>query len=291
VLALDAAAPRDAPAFRTAPRGIVTLRNVLPDWAVRLVVGSALLPALLAALDAFFRARRRRVAVVPALRWLAVAALPLPVAWVWMWLLGLAGLLAAADGPVPPRLYPLETAGDVAMLSACLAGAIAWLGARMLVGRARAAAPEGLAVATGVAICGLAAIVWIPNPYAAALLAPAAHLWLFAAGGWRARPAAAAVLAGLALPLVAIVYLGLALDLGPLDLAWGSALAATCGAGLATTLVLAVYAAALAGLLRVVLARRRSAHATENGGAIKTRGPLSYAGPGSLGGTESALRR
>jgi hypothetical protein len=290
VSAIDAAAPRDAPAFRGAPRGIVTLRNVLPDWAVRLVVGTALLPALLVALDAFFRARRRRVAVVPALRWLAVAALPAPVAWVWLWLLGLAGLLAVADGPVLPRLYPLGTAGGVAMASACLAAAVAWFAARLLAGRARGA-PDGLAVATGLAICGLAAIVWVPNPYAAALLAPAAHLWLFAAGGWRGRPAAVAALAGLALPLVAIVYLGLALGLGPLDLAWGSALAAAGGAGLATTLVLAVYAAALAGLLRVLLARRRTARATEDGGAIKTRGPLSYAGPGSLGGTESALRR
>jgi hypothetical protein len=291
VSAIDAAAPRDAPAFRAAPRGIVTLRNVLPDWAVRLVIGSALLPALLVALDAFFRARRRRVAVVPALRWLAVAAVPLPVAWVWLWLLGLTGLLAAADGPVLPRLYPLETTGGVAMLSACLAGALAWFGTRMFARQARAAAPDGLAVATGLAICGLAAIVWVPNPYAAALLAPAAHLWLFAAGGWRGKPAALAVLAGLALPLVAIVYLGLALGLGPVGLAWGSALAAAGGAGLPTTLVLAVYAATLAGLLRVVLARRRTARATEDGGGIKTRGPLSYAGPGSLGGTESALRR
>ena len=39
------------------------MRNVLPDWAVRLLVGTLLLPALLAALDALFRARRRRLPV------------------------------------------------------------------------------------------------------------------------------------------------------------------------------------------------------------------------------------
>ena len=37
------------------------MRNVLPDWSVRLVVLCLLLPALVAALDAFFRARRHRL--------------------------------------------------------------------------------------------------------------------------------------------------------------------------------------------------------------------------------------
>jgi len=42
--------------------------------------------------------------------------------------------------------------------------------------------------------------------------------------------------------------------------------------------------------VRVMVARRAEPGA---GGAaeIRTRGPLTYAGPGSLGGTESALRR
>ena len=55
-------ARRRSPAART---GIVTMRNVLPDWAVRLLVGTLLLPALLTALDGFFRVRRRRLAVAP----------------------------------------------------------------------------------------------------------------------------------------------------------------------------------------------------------------------------------
>ena len=42
------------------PEGVVTLRNVLPTWSVRLLVLCLLAPALLAALDAFFRVRRRR---------------------------------------------------------------------------------------------------------------------------------------------------------------------------------------------------------------------------------------
>jgi hypothetical protein len=83
----------------------------------------------------------------------------------------------------------------------------------------------------------------------------------------------------------------LALRLGPHELAWGAALAAGSGAGAGTTLLFAALLAAAAGVLRVALARRRSGEHESRAGEIRTRGPLSYAGPGSLGGTESALRR
>ena len=67
VTAIDEAGPVDpdraarSPAFSAGPEGIVTMRNVLPDWAVRMLVGTLLLPALLAALDGWFRARRRHL--------------------------------------------------------------------------------------------------------------------------------------------------------------------------------------------------------------------------------------
>jgi hypothetical protein len=283
--ALDA-----APAPRHAKTGIVTLRNVLPDWAVRLVVGTLLLPALLAGLDAFFRARRRRLAVAPALRWLSVAALPVLLIWVWVRLLGVAGVIAASDSPVLPRAFPL-TGGDLAALgSALLVAALGGYGARVLAGRP-APAPDALAVTTGLVTCALAAVLWVPNPYAAALLLPAAHLWLLATGGWRARASAAAIVLGLALPVGAVASLSSALGLGPRDLAWASALATAGGHGVWTAVVLAIFVAALAGLVRVVLIRARIERAERRDGSVTTRGPLSYAGPGSLGGTQSALRR
>ena len=97
--------------FADEPDGIVTLRNVLPDWAVRLLVGTLLLPALLAALDAFFRVRRRRLPVAPWLVWLAAAALPLVLAWMWMRALGITGALDAARRARCSRSLPLERAG------------------------------------------------------------------------------------------------------------------------------------------------------------------------------------
>jgi hypothetical protein len=307
---LDAAGPRDAPAYAGAPKGIVTLRNVLPDWAARLVVGSLLLPALLAALDAFFRARRRRVPIAPWVAWLAVAAVPPPVAWLWLRALGATSVIDAPGGPVLPHLFPLEASGIVAIASALLAGGLACWGARFVAGTVRGhrAAPadtngaprrpravpglDGLAVATGVWICGLAAVAWLFNPYAAGVLVLATHLWLFAAGGWRGWLALVAVAAGLAPILLVAVYYGLALGLGPLGLAWGGALAAMTGAGLWSALLLAGVLAALVGVVRALFARRRLAREQGSGAdAIRTRGPVGYAGPGSLGGTESALRR
>jgi hypothetical protein len=145
-------------------------------------------------------------------------------------------------------------------------------------------------MAVGVLLCGLSLVAWALNPFAAALLLPAAHLWLFAAGGWRGRPALVALVAGLLAPAFVAVYYAIALGLGPGELAWGAVLGATAGSGLGTTLLLAGLVGGLAGLARVMVARRGEPR--ERGAAqIRTRGPLTYAGPGSLGGTESALRR
>ena len=105
VIAIDAAGPAQddraaaAPAFADGPQGIVTMRNVLPDWAVRLLVGTLLLPAFLTALDGFFRVRRRHLAG-RAVAGLAAArpALPVLLAWLWARALGLTGALEPPDG-------------------------------------------------------------------------------------------------------------------------------------------------------------------------------------------------
>jgi hypothetical protein len=62
--------------------------------------------------------------------------------------------------------------------------------------------------------------------------------------------------------------------------------------GHVSVLTLAVAAALLAALVAQIriLADRRGIEAAAPPEKISTRGPVSYAGPGSLGGTESALR-
>ena len=81
----------------------MTLRNVLPDWSVRLIVLCLLLPALLAALDAFFRARRRKLRTGAWFAWALAAGAAVPLAWAWLRVLGITGALPAPRGPGAAR--------------------------------------------------------------------------------------------------------------------------------------------------------------------------------------------
>jgi hypothetical protein len=295
VMAIDGAAG-DA-AFAGSPDGIVTMRNVLPDWAVRLLVGTLLLPAFLTALDGFFRVRRRRLAVGPWLVWLAATGLPVLLAWAWVRALGLTSALDVPEAPVLP-LPEVERSGAVALASVALVLALGWFGVRPLIfarvrGRGSPAA-GALAGAMGAVLCVLAAVVWAANPYAAALLLPAAHLWLFAAApqtrlrGWLG--VAAVVVGLLPFALLALAY-AQALSLNPLELAWIVVLGAASGhLSFAAAVVAAAVLACVAALVTIMRTRRRAA-AEIDPEPLRTRGPVTYAGPGSLGGTESALRR
>ena len=300
VLALDGAG-RGAgrAAFADETDGIVTVRNLLPTWSVRLIVLCLLLPALLAALDAYFRARRRHLNAGVWIAWALAAGLAVPVAWAWLRILGISGALPAPRGPVLPADLPLTAAQAAALASTAIAIVLGVLIARLLAlgGRRTRGNPAAGAAgaAVGVIVCAVALLVWVVNPYAAALLVPAAHLWLFlgapqtrlrGAWGWLA------LAAGLVLPLAVLVAEMDALRIGPFSLArlW---LVATAGGHVSVWSALAVGALAgcVAALVRVLLARRRIAAVAPPEDRPKTRGPATYAGPGSLGGTESALRR
>jgi hypothetical protein len=137
-------------------------------------------------------------------------------------------------------------------------------------------------------------VVWAANPYAAALLLPAAHLWLFSAApatrlrGWAG---AAAVAVGLLPIAFAALYYATALRLDPLDELWMATLSVASGQlSFAVAVVTAALIACLAALISVMRTRHRVA-ANAEPDPLRTRGPVTYAGPGSLGGTESALRR
>ena len=304
VTALDEAGRRAAggetrPAFASEPDGVVTLRNVLPTWSVRLIVLCLLLPALLAALDAYFRARRHKLRTGPWLGWALAAGLPVPLAWVWLRVLGITGALPAPRGPVLPDDLPLTSGQAAALASVALALAGGVVAARLLTRPYRSARGNPAAGAAGAAVgalvCGVTLLVWIPNPYAAALLLPAAHLWLLlGAPQTRMRGALGwvALGAGLLLPAFVLVAEMQALRVGPFGLTrlW---LIATAGGHVSalSALVVGALAGCVAALVRVLLARRRIEAIAPKHERPRTRGPATYAGPGSLGGTESALRR
>lgn len=306
-LARSRSADGDPAAFDGETRGIVTVRRVLPDWAVRLLIGAALLPALLAAFDGWFRVRRRRMPVERRLAWVAASALPFLFVYAWLRVLGATGALDAPAGPVLPSDVPVTAWQVVALASAGLVLGLAWVVTRrVLLERLGGsdAADEAGAAAAGVGLVVVATLVWVLNPYAAALLVPAAHLWLLVGSGWAGRrsqrfpsswPAGVALSLGLALPGLAALYYAVAFGLGLLQAGWLAVLVTAGGhVTIATALVVSVLLGCLTGVLRVLSARGRVVRPSAPMAPPaegRVRGPGNYAGPGSLGGTESALRR
>ncbi len=293
ITAIDA-----APGGVGRPEATILVRTkVLPEWAVRLLVAGLMLPVILAVVDGAARAARRREHVVAWAGWTLAGAAPFVVALAFAWILELTGLLPAGlAAPAPPGAVPVDGAAIAAMAAIVLVAVAAWAGLRPLLLRLT---PVGGTPAAGGPAAGLmlvltatAAAVWVLNPFAAALLVLPLHIWLFvAAPEVRTGRLAAAVLVLVSLlPFAAVLAAGLAdQGFGPLDGAWEGLLLLVGGfigpAGSVVWCLLLGIVASLAELVRTQAAAARDAPPPV------TRGPASYAGPGSLGGTESALRR
>ncbi len=278
---------------------VVTQRKLLPEWAVRLLVGSLLLAPLFVAVDAFARLRRRREPVGRRLAVTLARALPFLVASGFALALGRTGLLNAAPrAPVPGGAIPLDGTGRVALLSVALAFALGWLLLRSLGARlATAGVQTDGAACAGALLLVLVAVgvaTWLVNPFAAALTVPALHLWLLVlAPRVRLRRGIAllVVAAGL-LPFAALALAdGRSLGLGPLGELWMALLLVAGGhVGIATLVLWSLFAAAATGVTAIALRRTPPSPPALVPPEIAVRAPLGYAGPGSLGGTRNALR-
>jgi hypothetical protein len=287
----------NGPDVEAGPRAeLVIQRRVLPGWAVRLLVGVLLLAPAFVVVDGFARARRRREPVLQWLGWVLAGALPFAATALFVAGLGITGVLPAAPpGPTSPDSLPVDATARAALASTICVFALAWLLLRPAVLRwlGVPSRPNGAGAAAAVmlTLVVLAILVWIVNPYTAALLVPALHLWLLAAAPEMRMPRAlglAIALVGLLpLLLVGLAY-ALALDLNPLDLAWSVLLSVAGGhTGPPTAVLWSVVFACSVAVVAMLGRPRTGGPARE----VTVRGPLTYAGPGSLGGTESALRR
>ncbi len=279
---------------------IYVASKVLPAWAVRLLTGALILPVLLAAVDGLARVRRRRHPVSMWLLWVLSAALPFAGALAFAYFLRFTGLMATPPpGPSPAGAVPLNATALVVMGAVLLVFVAGWLTLRPIVLRLWGVRGDpgspGAAAALTLVLVGTVGAVWLSNPYAAALLLPALHAWmLITAPEIRIRRGAAlGVVALTLLPLVLVgLYYMIALGYGPLDAAWSLLLFAVGGgAGLAALVVWCLLLACLASVLSVVRSQGLFDDAGTPDDRPAIRGPMSYAGPGSLGGTESALRR
>jgi hypothetical protein len=121
-------------------------------------------------------------------------------------------------------------------------------------------------------------------------------LWLFLLSPQlRARRGAAPALVaiGLAPIILLVAFYAEELGLGPGQVAWTAILLLAGGhiGVLAAALWSVTFGCAVAAAVFAHKAPAALPVSLPDGAQITIRGPLTYAGPGSLGGTESALRR
>lgn len=294
VNALDGA-PEDA----GRPSAYVTVASqVMPGWVLAVLGLTLILPALVASVDAFARVRRRRSPVTPWLAWLAAAVAPFVLGVGLAHLLDLVGAVDPPAAPVAPGLVPLDAGGLGVMAAVVIVVVGAWVGLRRAAvaadpDLAEPAAP-GAAVVLCLAMTAGTLLLWLVNPFSALIMIPALHLWMLAtlvdpAPGRRTRMALVA--GGLLLPVLLVIYQLVVLGLNPLAGAWYLLLLVTGGhIGLVSSLLGCLFAGVLTGV--VAVARSTPPEAPRPPREVpKVRGPATYAGPGSLGGTDSALRR
>ncbi|MDQ3631900.1 MAG: M28 family peptidase [Actinomycetota bacterium] len=280
---------------------LVTQRKVLPYWAVMLLVGAALLPVWLAVLDALARVRRRKLSVGAGLRWVLASSLPFVAVALFAVMLGVTGLIGERPAaPAPAGAVPADSTAAGVVAALVLVFALGWIGLRPVAsGSPAARAPLGDGhAAAALGVLALASfVVWLANPFAAALLVLPAHAWLLAVAPEVRLPRIAAGAVGLlALLPVALVCSSLARQLGygPREAGWSLVLMVSGGhVGPLVWLMWSVVAGAAVCVGMLVLHRPPAqggrVPAAARGAAV--RGPRTYAGPGSLGGTDSALRR
>jgi hypothetical protein len=291
----------NGPDIPAGPReAILFSGRVVPSWTVSVIAGLLLLPALIASVDGLARVRRRKQAVAVWLRWLAAAALPFLAAYVVARMLGLVGVVAPLRGPVDPEALPPDAAVVVVLALVVVAGLVArGIVARLLGARSLPREEElpGAAAAVALTMTLLAIAIWVVNPFTALLLAPAVHLWLLAVVPEVRLPRPVLVLAvpaGLVPFLLVLRHFAGTLDWSLGETLWqGAVLMAGGTVGPLGAIVWSAILGCGVGAVLVALCKRRPAAAGEDGrGPVSTiRGPLSYAGPGSLGGTDSAIRR
>jgi hypothetical protein len=277
-------------------RDLAIARKVLPAWAVRLLAIALLLPAVVVVIDGVARLRRRREPVLRGVLWVLVLAAPFALAALFARSLGLLGWVAATAPPALPSQAELDGRGWAAIGCVLVVLALGFLLLRPWLARragvagppdapGRTLAPALVAAAGGTAAC-------ILNPYAALALALPANLWLLlAARELRLRrvPAVLLVLVSLAPAALVIASDAAQLAIPAGEVPWfGTLMLAGGQPGPLALLGWCAMAGAAVGALLVAL---RPAGQERGDAPITVRGPSSYAGPGSLGGTDSALRR
>jgi hypothetical protein len=299
ITAIDAGQPLPSPSSYLLFSG-----KTIPAWAIRLLVLMLIIPVLVATVDGLARARRRGHSIFRWSAWVLSSAIPFALVVAVVVIARATGLIVAPSAPVGGGAVPLH-AGQIAALvgMACLVVAglvwlrrlVIWLvgpGPRELDVESGAYGP-GAAAAVLLVMCLVALVMWLANPFAALLLIPALHLWMWIVVPDVRLPApvtALLFLAGIAAPVVLAVAYATTLGLGPFEAAWSWVLLlAGGGVGVVTALEWSLVFGCTFSVIAIAVQTAREPRPED--APVTIRGPVTYAGPGSLGGTESAIRR
>jgi hypothetical protein len=278
---------------------VLVVSQVLPGGILALFAGALLLPALVASVDALARARRRHLPVLPWLRWVGAWTAPFLAGFALAELLALTGATPTPPrAPVPPGELPVDGPALAALGGVAVAMVLAFVLARVLSERPdpslKLPVEPGAAVALALTLSVSALLLWLLNPYAGLLAAPAAHLWMIAVltRPLPPRRARAVMIAlGVVPALLVAVYYLVALSMDPLEGAWYLLMLVTGhSVSFATTLVACVMLGVFCGTVEIAVRvpDEPKEEAPELGPSVY--GPGWHAGQGALGGTESALR-
>ena len=272
-------------------RDLAVAKKILPGWAIRLLVAALLLPATLLVGDGLARLRRRGESLIQEIAWVAALGVPVAGAALLGRVLGLVGAIPELRTPAPPGAVPLDGAALTALGCCAALAALLVVLLRPWLGRRPAGSGAKPALALLLVTSALAWVAWLSNPYAALLLVLPLNVWLLLCAERVAVRRSLAVMLVLASVAPVAMVLGLyASDLSMrfAEVPWFWMLAVAGGAvSLPALLAWSLGAGLVTAAL--TLAARRQPDAGDK--AVTVRGPLSYAGPGSLGGTDSARRR
>ena len=291
--------------------------KLIPAWAVRLLVLALIAPVLIATVDGLARARRRGHRVARWTLWVLAWSIPFVLAVLVVVALRLTGAIdVAPPGPIDGGVLTLGGRA-VAVLAGLgflvVLGSVVvwWAGRRMWAGthaaeptnghvRARRrqrlpddAASPGAAAAQMLVMCLVTLALWLENPFAAGLMVVALHCWLWIVGPenrLRARWALLLLLAGLVPGALAALYYAMVLGLGVAPAAWSAVL--MLAGGDYSVMAALEWSIVLGCVISLVLMMVRTARRPPTADVpVTIRGPITHAGPGSLGATHSTLRQ
>ncbi len=273
--------------------------KVIPPWAIRLMVLALILPVLLTTVDGAARARRRGHSILRWLVWVLAGALPFLLALGLTYAAKLTGALGITPpGPLAAGAVPLGGGGIavlVLILAVVTAMFFAWGRVAGLLAGVRSwdvSSSAGAAAGTLLVMCFTTLVIWVRNPIAAGLVVPALHLWMWVVDPDLRLPRpliVAMLLIGLVPPVAVVIYYAGTLGLGPAGVAWNGLLLVAGGhIGIPVAVEWSLLLGCLASVISIAVRAQRLDRPVQT--PVTVRGPATYAGPGSLGGTESALR-